>query len=267
MDHEKCRSSVCIICHKKGKRALTDRQIEYIQKNIVRTFTMDNSSFPCATRIKCNNKLNSNISGQEVDLPVAESHDAQQSTMLRWRECNCRICQIAKDSINSKIKGRKPGRPKQSVTTPEAISEETPQETPEAIPEETPQETPEAIPEETPQETPEAIPEETPQETPEAIPEETPKSSSDAGRIVLCENCLSKIGKGYPHHCTRRDKVSNVERLLSTTPTTAARYVSRVKSSLDEETPNISALGRPKKETDDASKAKKLLLATDLPLR
>ena len=228
MDHEKCRSSVCIICHKKGKRALTDRQIEYIQKNIFRTFTMDNSSFPCATCIKCNIKLNSNISGQEVDLPVAESHDAQQSTMLRGRECNCRICQIAKDSINSKIKGRKPGRPKQSVTTPEAI------------------------------------PEETPQETPGAIPEETPKSSSVAGRIVLCENCLSKIGKGYPHHCTRRDKVSNVKRLLSTTPTTAARYVSRAKSSLDEETPNISALGRPKKETDDASKAKKRLLATDL---
>ena len=71
--------------------------------------------------------------------------------------------------------------------------------------------------------------------------------------IKVCSNCFSRIGSGYPHNdCTsRRSKVSNVENLLSSTPTTAQRVASRVIN--DTDTPFLATLGNKAKSVSSGS--------------
>ncbi len=57
--------------------------------------------------------------------------------------------------------------------------------------------------------------------------------------IVICSKCFSKIGKGLPHDCSKRGKVTNIQDLLSQTPTSSQRFASRVVS--EEISASISA--------------------------
>lgn len=212
--HEKCRSAVCVVCYKKGKRTLTEKQIEFIQSNLIEGFTMENQYFPSSICVNCNIKLNGKISGKDIDLPMVESHELELPPLLRGTKCQCRICKVAKSSINSNLNVKKRGRPK----------------------------------------------------IPETPVEHTASSSDD--RKVICDKCYSQVGKGYVHKCTQRDKVSNVEKLL--TPTTAQRYASRVISSTSTsnskypETPNVSLFGRPRKTDGGPTKKKKLFDVEDI---
>ena len=50
----------------------------------------------------------------------------------------------------------------------------------------------------------------------------TPEAQqSEKTHIVICSKCISKIGKGYAHDCSRCGKVANVESLLVNTPMTS----------------------------------------------
>ena len=70
-----------------------------------------------------------------------------------------------------------------------------------------------------------------------------PKSRTDKAEIIkICASGFSRIGKGYPHHCTsRREKVSNVGNLLADTPITSQKVASRIIK--DTATPFLHTLG------------------------
>ena len=73
----------------------------------------------------------------------------------------------------------------------------------------------------------------------------TAEHSATPVLLMICGNCFARLGKGYTHNCeSRRSKVTNIEKLLSS-PTTSQRVASRIIDS--SATPLLATLGpRPK---------------------
>ena len=172
-DHIRCRTKVCVICYRKGERSLSDRELKWIQSNLIQEYNKEDVDFPIAICGGCHYLLSKIMSGDEVDLPVVDNSHPGRSYMLRSRTnsmCECKICTIAKSNVvhNSTMsKERKRCRPKSGIDKAEIIK--------------------------------------------------------------ICTSCFSRIGKGYPHHCTsRREKVSNMKNLLADTPTTSQKVASRI---------------------------------------
>ena len=70
------------------------------------------------------------------------------------------------------------------------------------------------------------------------------------------------IGKGYQHHCSsRREKMTNVEKLLEATPTTSQRVASRIIT--DAETPLLATLGPNPKAVDSKKVKRKQLFSVE----
>ena len=80
---------------------------------------------------------------------------------------------------------------------------------------------------------------------------------------MICSKCFSRIGRGYNYGCNSlREKVSNVQKLLSDTPTTTQRFASRL--IYESETPVLSTLGsKPKDVSGSPGITKKELFSVD----
>ena len=100
-DHERYCGMVCIICYKKGKKSLTDAQTKYIASNLIKGFELGNPYFPSAICVNCNILVNGKINGKDVALPAVEYDPGNVEPLLRGIKCECKICKVAKSSINS----------------------------------------------------------------------------------------------------------------------------------------------------------------------
>ena len=96
-----------------------------------------------------------------------------------------------------------------------------------------------------------------------------PKQDTDSvapppSSIKICSKCFSRVGKGLPHnYCSsRREKVSNVESLLQSTPTTSQRVASRIIDKAG--TPFLQTLGSKPKPVAAVNPKKQLFTAQDM---
>ena len=97
-EHKKNRSKVCIVCHRKGSRSLSNNDIESVKKFVIKDYNVEDLDFPSALCNGCYLLLNKKAKGFEVQLPIVASYDPERSKSLRSSSsvCNCRICQVAK---------------------------------------------------------------------------------------------------------------------------------------------------------------------------
>ena len=59
--HTECRTKVCVVCYKKGKRNISSSELSFIQSHLIEGYTSDNLDFPCALCDHCHAVLNERI--------------------------------------------------------------------------------------------------------------------------------------------------------------------------------------------------------------
>ena len=82
-DHMRCRTKVCVICYRKGERRISDRELRWIQSNLIEGYNKEDVDFPIAMCGGCHYLLSKRMSGDEVALPVVDNYDPERSYMLR----------------------------------------------------------------------------------------------------------------------------------------------------------------------------------------
>ena len=119
--HMRCRKRVCIICYRKGNRSLSNKEVEFIQNNLIIDFSEDNLDFPSSLCNGCHLRLSNKIMGKESTLPYVESYDPERPQLLRDVKCLCKICCVAKSTIGctKEKKNKGGGRPSARNETPE----------------------------------------------------------------------------------------------------------------------------------------------------
>ena len=124
--HTECRTKVCVVCYKKGKRNISS-ELSFIQSHLIEGYTTDNLDFPCALCDHCHAVLNERINNDCAIFSTSQiaSYDPGRPLLLRnaLMSCDCKICKVAKNNIFPKKK-QKRGRPKsltEEAETPPAV--------------------------------------------------------------------------------------------------------------------------------------------------
>lgn len=115
LEHNKCRSRVCILCYRKGTRSLSLTDVGAIQEFVIEGYSVDNYLFPSAICNGCYLILSKKRNGQNVKFPEVDTYDPGVSMVLRSSAiCTCKICSVAKADKQDAVKMKKPrGRPTQ----------------------------------------------------------------------------------------------------------------------------------------------------------
>ena len=114
MNHEQCRTKVCVVCSKKSTRIASKNDIISINTYIDEDFAADDPDYPRGICSVCQISLSKKKKGQDVKLHINQAYKTEQlQRFLRSVSvCRCSICDIAKTNglkcANSK---RKAGRP------------------------------------------------------------------------------------------------------------------------------------------------------------
>ena len=116
--HNKNRKKVCVVCYRKGKRPLSERDVEAIKEYCITDYNINDQTFPAALCNGCYLLLNKKRNGQRVIIPKVEKEVTITTTRSCYaKPCLCAICVIAtcngRSAINLK---KKSGRPKSSET-------------------------------------------------------------------------------------------------------------------------------------------------------
>ena len=112
--HTECRTKVCVVCYKKGKRNISSSELSFIQSHLIEGYTTHNLDFPCALCDHCHAVLNERINNDCGNFSTTQiaSYDPERPLLLRnTMSCDCKICKVAKSTIFPKKK-QKRGRPK-----------------------------------------------------------------------------------------------------------------------------------------------------------
>ena len=70
--HDQNRKKVCIICYEKGKRPISDVELNFIQDVLIDGYTMDNLDFPCGICDQCHFIIRKKIIKEDVVLPTVK---------------------------------------------------------------------------------------------------------------------------------------------------------------------------------------------------
>ena len=62
-DHMRCQGMVCVVCYRKGEKRILDKELEYIQKQLIDGFSRDNLDFPSALCNGCHFLLQQQMTG------------------------------------------------------------------------------------------------------------------------------------------------------------------------------------------------------------
>ena len=97
IEHDRCRSLVCVVCYSKALRKLNDSEVELVEKYIIDGYSVIDQNFPCGICTTCSIALYQKSKDPDCRLKTVDEYDPERKTNLRSvSECDCKICKIAK---------------------------------------------------------------------------------------------------------------------------------------------------------------------------
>lgn len=121
LEHDRCRSEVCVVCYEKASRTLSDLEINTVQTFLIDGYSVYDPDFPNGVCTGCSINLSKKRKDVEFKIKVVENYNPDRRTGLRSIDtCECRICKVAKlngpMALLKKHKKNKRGRPTSNPT-------------------------------------------------------------------------------------------------------------------------------------------------------
>ena len=97
IEHEKCRSLVCVACYQKASRSLWELEIKIVQYYLIDGYSSSHPDFLNGICTSCSISLSKKRKDPTISLPIVENYDPERKTGLRsLNACSCKICSVAK---------------------------------------------------------------------------------------------------------------------------------------------------------------------------
>ena len=97
LEHERCRSKVCVVCYRKANRTLSELEIQTVQEFLIDGYNISHPDFPNGICTGCSIILSKKRKDVDLQIKVLENYDPERKTGLRSVDnCQCKICRVAK---------------------------------------------------------------------------------------------------------------------------------------------------------------------------
>ena len=121
-EHIICREKVCVVCYRKARRKINDREVRPVQDFSIEGYRNDDLDFLPSICDGCHLLLEKKNIKEDTVLPQVDSYDPERPTFLRNSKCLCKICAVAKSTINTSPSKKKKADCPKTKTTPDNAS-------------------------------------------------------------------------------------------------------------------------------------------------
>ena len=120
LEHERCRSKVCVVCYEKANRTLSDLEIQTVHEFLIDGYNVTHPDFPSGICTGCSIILSKKRKDVDFKIKVLENYDPERKVGLRSVDtCLCRICRVAKmNGLSALQKSRKKCKQGRPVSNP-----------------------------------------------------------------------------------------------------------------------------------------------------
>ena len=103
--HANYREKVCVVCYRKAKRKMNDREVNAVKDFLIEGYEFDNLDFPSGICNGCHLLLEKRRADENTVLPQVDSYDPERPKILRnsISPCSCIICAVARSNIQSSL--------------------------------------------------------------------------------------------------------------------------------------------------------------------
>ena len=105
--HEIKREKVCVVCYRKARKKLSEREVNIIQNHVIRGYDVNNSDFPAGICGTCEFVISKLNAGKNVNLPNIDYDPLRPKTLRSLEKCDCKICTVAECKLTEAVKTKK----------------------------------------------------------------------------------------------------------------------------------------------------------------
>ena len=116
LEHERCRSKICVVCYQKANCTLPDLEIQTVHEFLIDSYNVTDPDFPSGICTGCSIILSKKQKNVDFKIKVLENYDQERKVVLQSVDtCLCRIYRETKmnglSPLQKSRKKCKQGRP------------------------------------------------------------------------------------------------------------------------------------------------------------